>query len=232
MLSGGNMKYHTVKLQHNDDRITDIYRLRYKVYCDERGFEKPEDHPGGIEVDEYDEHSAHFATIIQGNDAVVGTARIIFNTIKGFPLEKHANIEQELFADINRNAIGEVSRLAFSKEYCKRLKENALSSFYGYGDENGQTMEVAVKKNTDGDIAISIYSSIYKECREKKLTHLIAIMTDGLYRLLKRNGISFKQIGPSVDYHGKRTPYICCVENLMRIMRDKHPDNYGRFVSE
>ena len=34
--------------------LSDINRLRFQVYVNEWGFEKPEDHPGGVEQDDYD----------------------------------------------------------------------------------------------------------------------------------------------------------------------------------
>src|SRR5690554_4311475 len=36
-----------------------VYRLRYEVYCDELGYEKPADSSNKLEYDVYDQHSIH-----------------------------------------------------------------------------------------------------------------------------------------------------------------------------
>jgi putative hemolysin len=56
-----------------------VYRLRYKVYVEEFGFEKAEDHLEGYEIDEYDSDSIHFAALNE-NQEVIGTLRMILNS--------------------------------------------------------------------------------------------------------------------------------------------------------
>jgi N-acyl amino acid synthase of PEP-CTERM/exosortase system len=41
----------------DDDKLRTVYRLRYKVYCEEWGFERPEDYPDGLETDIFDKRS-------------------------------------------------------------------------------------------------------------------------------------------------------------------------------
>ena len=69
------------KIEQDDPRFKNVLALRYKVYCEERGFEKPEDHPDGLERDEYDEYSVHFAAIEKGTQEVVGTIRGSYNFV-------------------------------------------------------------------------------------------------------------------------------------------------------
>jgi len=224
------MRNYAVKLYHTDKLISDVYGLRYKVYCDERGFEKPEDHPGGIETDEYDQHSAHFAAINPDNNQVVGTARIIFNTSKGFPFEKHAKVYRGVIDRVDRNHLGEISRLAISKEYRRHLAVDARPDLYGYGADCYAAWDEAEKIDVCQDIIASLYRSIYGECRENNLTHLVAVMADSLHRLLKKNGILFEPIGPSVYYHGMRTPYLCCLEKMVDNLKESNPYNYRRIL--
>ena len=42
-----------------------IYRLRYRVYCEERGFLAPADYPDRLERDHFDDHSVNFAAFDQ-----------------------------------------------------------------------------------------------------------------------------------------------------------------------
>ena len=50
----------TFKKVSNLFELEEVYRLRYKVYCEEWGFERIENHPGERETDEFDEYSVHF----------------------------------------------------------------------------------------------------------------------------------------------------------------------------
>lgn len=220
------MRNYTESFAHTDQRIADVYSLRYKVYCEERGFERPEDHPGAAERDEYDEVATHFAAIRQ--QRVIGTARIIFHTGKGFPLEKHARVEGSLLQEIGRDAIGEVSRLAFSKEY--RQFYQGIEAREGSEAAEQPPPRGAGRNHPECDLILRLYRCIYQECREKNITHLIAIMADGLYRLLAMNGIEFAPIGPPVEYHGRRTPYICCIEKSLQQLKDNRPATY-RFIT-
>ena len=218
------------KIPKTDARSNDIYKLRYKVYCDEWGFEKPEDHPGGVEIDEFDEFSSHFAVIRTDNHEMIGTTRIIFCSEHGFPLESHSTIESGALEGIRRDNIGEVSRLAVSKDYRKRFIDKVMFEFKEY-DEEYEKQISAERRKVDQEIVLNLYSCIYKECVDKNLTHLIAVMADGLYLILKRIGIIFTRIGPSVDYHGPRTPYICCIEESIQNIKRRRPDIYERFMS-
>jgi len=101
--TGGQAMFYYQKILRTDERINEVYMLRYKVYCDEWGFENPEDHPGGVEIDEFDECSSHFAVIRKDNDEMIGTTRIIFCSDKGFPLEGHAELDKGTFGGLDRD---------------------------------------------------------------------------------------------------------------------------------
>ena len=72
------------KVPKGDPLLNEVYKLRYKVYCDEWRFEKPEDHPGGMERDDYDSHSLHFYAHAHNSDVLIGTARIILASARFF----------------------------------------------------------------------------------------------------------------------------------------------------
>ena len=97
----------------DDSGLKEIYRLRYKVYVEECGFERPENHPDGIEIDEFDKNSIHFAAKDNSKN-IIGTVRLILNSQIGFPIEEHCklNINKD---ELPRNHLAEISRLAISK---------------------------------------------------------------------------------------------------------------------
>ena len=51
--------------------------IRYQVYCVERQFEDPDDHPDGRETDHFDFHSVHSLLIHRASGHAVGTVRLV-----------------------------------------------------------------------------------------------------------------------------------------------------------
>ena len=128
------MPFHTQAISDKDS-LTDIYRLRYKVYVEEWHFEKPENHPGGVETDEFDKNSIHFATRDE-NKRIVGTVRLILYSQSGFPIEKYCQLTKGTNG-IPREKIAEISRLAISKNFRRRAEDR-----YIYGpDEERRTFD-------------------------------------------------------------------------------------------
>jgi N-acyl-L-homoserine lactone synthetase len=102
-----------LKKVESDDEISEVYKLRYNVYCQEKKFEEENEFPDQLEIDEYDVYAVHF--LAKKNDRVVGTARMILNNPIGFPAEKHCKLDISL-EGMKKERTVEVSRFAISKE--------------------------------------------------------------------------------------------------------------------
>lgn len=199
--------------------LEEVYRLRYRVYCEERGFEKPEDHPGGLERDGYDRHSIHFGAFNEMGE-LIGTARIILNSGNGFPLEKNCVLKKDLSC-LDREKLGEISRLALKREYRRRAEDH-----YIYNDEGEPPPELSSPPNDRRqrhEIVIGLYKLIYIESRKMGLTHWYTVMAKGLYLLLNRMGIFFQPIGPAIEYHGQRIPYLGDIDDIERVVAKVNP---------
>ena len=92
------------KIEKNDPLFNDVLALRYQIYCEQRGFEKPEDHPEGLERDAADDHAVHFAAIHDETKEVLGTIRLILKSPDGFPIENHFEFEKDT-SNIKKNCI-------------------------------------------------------------------------------------------------------------------------------
>jgi hypothetical protein len=55
-------------------------------------------------------------------------------------------------------------------------------------------------------------------------------MARGLYLLLKRVGILFEPIGPAMNYHGLRTPYLGRIDTMLQELTKRNPDLYAEFM--
>jgi N-acyl amino acid synthase of PEP-CTERM/exosortase system len=217
-----------IKVPKGDPLLNEIYRLRYKVYCEEWGFEKPEEHPGGIEKDEFDEHSVHFVVRKRGEEQIIGTIRMINNSERGFLIEKHCKMDLDLSTS-DKNSYGELSRLAVSKDFRKRITDNIIFDGKIADDSSIDTM-YSGRRKMENDIVLGLYKCIYKECHESGRKYLLALMAKGLFLLLKRVGILFEPVGQAQNYHGLRTPYRGRVDTMLQALAQTNPSLYEEFM--
>lgn len=203
------------------------YRLRYEVYAIECGFENPGDFPDKLEQDEYDPCAVHFVAVNE-YDEVMGTIRLILENKKGFPVDHAADTSG--FKDRPRDrCLAEVSRLAVSKNM-RRRSEDGLYGVETYLDmSQGGVFDAPYKrrgseKRQKPMVILGLYKAVYLKCRDLGITHMIMITEDKLFHALCRFGFIFHQIGPSVEYHGTRTPYGTSWDTIERHMSEKHED--------
>jgi N-acyl amino acid synthase of PEP-CTERM/exosortase system len=224
----GTDLFEYIKVRAGDPLLNEVYKLRYKVYCDEWGFEKHEDHPGGIEKDEYDEHAVHFVVKRDEDGQIIGTIRMINHSEIGFPIEKHCKIERDLSA-FDLTHFGEISRLAISKEYRRRASDAAYEG-NSVKDEEVDNM-FAGRRKMGNDIVLGLYKCIYQESLARGHQYLLAAMATGLFLLLKRVGIIFEAIGPATNYHGQRTPYLGKIDTMLRELVKRNPKLYEQIAA-
>jgi len=213
--------------------LSAICQLRYQVYVNEWGFENPQDHPAGLERDEYDQHSIHFSASPKHSDDVVGVARIILGSERPLPIERHFEISQ-FPSGVRREQVAEISRLAVSKEFrCRaidraifRKKQTSASDLHS-SMENGSEF----RRQCEQELVRGLYLSLYRDSKLRGLTHWFAVMAKGLYVILRRWGINFVKIGPDRDYHGTRAPYLISLESIERSLGKNHPALYGELQS-
>jgi N-acyl-L-homoserine lactone synthetase len=239
----------TINKVEDENERKAIYRLRYQVYVQEWGFERPENHREGMEKDEFDESSVHFAVKDEEGN-IVGTVRLILNSPKGFPIEKycHINIDKKRYGQAK---FAEISRLAISKKYRRRAEDSFI-----YGPEKDtskeriETITIPYKPKPDvryvytpqgekikerrrrPELVIGLYKAIYHESKKKQITHWYAVMTKGLHFLLRRLGINFVPIGEPRNYHGIRTPYLGDIEKIEKEVLKNNPELYKEFTRE
>jgi len=252
------MSFEVIRVS-DENELKKVYRLRYKVYCEEWGFEKPEKYPGRLETDEYDKHAVHFAALDE-TGRTVGTVRLILFSPDGFPLEKCCDIDNS-GEEVRGENTAEISRLVISRAYRKRIEDKyiygpdeelrTVGSYdrynhsvnnnyrraddrYGYGRQsNGRSRnEMEAEKRNRHELITSLYRALYHESKRRQLTHWYAVMTKGLVLLLKRDGIRFQPIGEPVDYHGIRTPYFGEISKIAQEVSDTKPELYKELMKD
>ncbi|MEY6432083.1 PEP-CTERM/exosortase system-associated acyltransferase [Thioalkalicoccus limnaeus] len=223
-------------LARDSSELEAVYRMRYQVYCVERGFVSAAHCPGGVERDEYDDHSIHIlATHRSGHPA--GTARLVLPSPLGFPLMRYCTFsgEYEFLNDPRHPALAkfaEISRLAVSKTFRQREGD----SEYGGPprrpeDPRHDGRDFSLQPGDGPEILLGASRLIYQETKRRAITHWMVAMERGLHLMLKRIGFRFIPAGPEVDYYGPVRPYVTNTAEFERYLYHRRPNTLRYFVS-
>mgnify|MGYP003645029731 CR=1 FL=1 len=219
-----------VQLATSPEVINEVFELRYQVYCIDRPFEDANCFADKRERDAYDPRSVHSLVRHRITGDSVAAVRLVMAGDSPeqahFPMEgpcvhlmdQHA---RDAIAGVPRDQIAEISRMAVSREFRRRLNEeksvSGISEPAYYCDwENG--------KRAMPYISLGLFASILQMSVKHGITHWMAVMEPTLLRLLKRYGIEFDHVGPVLDYHGRRCPVFAEAASLVEGIRKHRPD--------
>lgn len=180
--------------------IRECLRLRYQVYCVEKGFE-----PGcnGLESDMFDDEARHVLLFHRTSGEPIGTVRVIPPTnttpLEDFPMAQAC--ADGLLCDLPAGTTGEISRFAVSKQ--RRMSCGASTL-----------------------VRLGLMQGVLRVSVDLGLTHWCAIMEPILLRLLQRNSIHFSTLGPLVEYHGMRQPAYADIGRVLSHTRFEQKDNW------
>ncbi|WP_048438016.1 GNAT family N-acyltransferase [Caenimonas sp. SL110] len=165
-----------------------IQRLRYQVYCVERNFLDASRYPEGRESDEFDDSSIHYCAV-DTSGCITAAVRLVLHGNHGFPLLRYCSLYPQELDAIRRAPLrsAEVSRLVMSRNR---------------GDHSGTK------------VALQLYRELFRTARLLGVTQLIAASERSLVRLLNRDHINSRQIGPESQFSGSVTPYATPVSTL------------------
>ena len=213
----------------DSELMQQIHRLRFEVYCRECNFIRQEDYPQGIEKDEYDEQSVHFAAI-DPQGLVIGTMRMILPGKLNFPLESHCpniNVNKNT---LPRNNLAEVSRLVISKNL-RRRSDDAM--YYGpqIEDKQGVDRDGSAFLRRAKPMAFGLYRELYRESKKRDITHWYALMEKSLWLLLRIHGFAFEPIGEEVNFYGMVKPYLGQIAKIEEDVRLKFPKFFDYFTA-
>lgn len=211
----------------------EVFILRHQIFCLETGFEREEGcqvefdqqgQPVYLEIDEYDNRSAHYLIRHRRTGKFAATVRLILpvaeNLESPFPIELNASLNDPVSEPMIRARLVEVSRFAVSKDFKRRRGE--AGTLAGVTDETVIYFEHDERRVLP-HIIVSIIAAAFHMSWQHGITHWYAVMEPSLLRLLNRIGMVFVPIGPEVEYHGLRRPCLGIVEDLLNGIQEKSP---------
>jgi N-acyl amino acid synthase of PEP-CTERM/exosortase system len=207
-----------------------LHHLRYRVYCEEFGFEKAENCPNQRETDEYDTQSVHCLVrhITTGQSA--GCVRMVPTPSHDpgalLPFEKYCReaLDMDYIAGLklDRSTVCEISRLAVDGNFRRRGPEEKKTRFgqvthIDFSPEEQRTLPL---------IAVSAFLAATAITEHTGRTNAFAMMEPFLPRLMARSGIPFHRAGKDIDYHGIRAPYFTTTQSSLGGMHEALKELY------
>ncbi|TQE98217.1 MAG: PEP-CTERM/exosortase system-associated acyltransferase [Spiribacter salinus] len=227
-------RHFRVQMARRAAELEEVHRLRYQVYCLEHAFEDPGQHAGGIERDEFDAGSSHALVRHLNTNACAAVVRLVqARRLHGrlLPIEAHCAASlypeaQARIAGLPRSRLAEISRLAVSRAFKRRLAEAETVS--GVSDQavyaDAQRGFDPMRQRGFPHITVGLFSAIVQLSVESDVTHWLAVMEPTLLRLLRRFGIRFERIGHDVEYHGRRRPTLGVAADVVDGILAERPD--------
>lgn len=213
----------------------EAFRLRYQVYCLERGFEPPGMSGKQIETDTYDKNAIHFLTRYRATRSVLGVTRLVVDqadTASSLPIESHAipGVEtalNELRADGHR--LAEVSRLAVTRDLgslCRAPAKASVSldpSFMMSPPPSANDIIASPARIIPQHISMGLLALLFKKSRDAGITHWVALLDAALVRCYSRFGIQGRTIGPAIEHRGLRQPVLMKLSEVWGHIQERCP---------
>ncbi|SET77564.1 N-acyl amino acid synthase, PEP-CTERM/exosortase system-associated [Marinobacter segnicrescens] len=227
-----------VHLANSPETIDEVFAVRYQVYCIDRPFEDPNCFADKREHDDYDHRSAHSLIRHRVTGESVAAVRLVMAGDTpddiDFPMEGPCLPHMDRTAlraimQTPRNRVAEISRMAVSREFRRRLNEDksasGISALACYSDaEKG--------KRAMPYISLGLFSAILQMSIQHGITHWMAVMEPAQLRLLKRFGVEFDHVGPVLEYHGRRRPAFTEAATLINGIKKRRPDVWSLITDD
>lgn len=220
-------EYFELLLVDNQEQLESAYSIRYRVYCEEFGYEPAEAFPDGLEHDEFDANSSHCLVLHRSTRMPAGCARLVHvgeDTL--MPMEKFCSsaMDDKIIRsfDGRRDSICEFSRLGVDGAFRRRTGEK-MSRFGEISALDCSQRE----KRTFSLIAVSTILAAFAISDLIGRPHCFAMMEPFLPRLLLRSGIVVHPAGSEIEYHGTRAPYYFETGETLGGMADEMQEFYN-----
>lgn len=230
-LSENFLRYFDVEFAGTPEKLREVFGIRYRVYCQEFGYEPLDAFPNQEETDEFDASSLHALVIHKSSGLAAGCVRMV-RPLQGdstgtLPFEKNCagSLDLKLIdgLEVQRERVCEISRLAVDGAFRRRSGEELTR----YGVIEGLDCSQQ-ERRTFSMIAVTCFLAATALTDISSNTHVFAMMEPFLPRLLERSGIVFQRVGADIDYHGLRAPYFITTQSALENMRTDLKELYSQ----
>jgi N-acyl amino acid synthase of PEP-CTERM/exosortase system len=216
------LRYFDLAFADTDKLKSEVFGIRYSVYCEEFGYEPAAAFPDRQEKDQFDANSLHALVTHKSSGMSAGCVRMVSPATPDgsdlLPFEKNcAGSLNDAFIErmaVDRTRVCEISRLAVDGSFRRRSGERLTR----YGEMEGLDCSQQ-ERRTFSMIAVACFLAATALTEISGRTEVFAMMEPFLPRLLERSGIVFQRAGADIDYHGLRAPYFIRTQSALENMR-------------
>lgn len=193
-------------------------RIRYQVFCLDRGFEDPSAFSTSRETDAWDDHSAHF--IVQNKKSqqwVAATRLVLPKPGSPLPVDTLGAFERDRLEDPGLQ-VAEISRFCIIRnralvelESGVEPEPNSLAA-WGIGP---------IGKVQQFEVTVGMIRTLVIFILKRGLQYCVFLVTDAFARLLRKLGLRLTQVGPAMNHRGMRTAYMIDMRETAMLMSKK-----------
>lgn len=201
------------------------FRLRYQVYCLDRGFEEAADCPDGLERDVYDSYAHHSLLRERATGHPLGTVRLVHpsatpNWITKLPLAAYADIDSiEELMRLPGGTTAEVSRFAISRNARQCLSQPPAGTA-----DTSDGADAAWRQRLLPYMSLGLVRGLIRQSQEHGITHWCLAAEPSLLRRLRSFGLHFKDAGPMVNHRGLRQICYAELDDLLLRAETERPE--------
>lgn len=209
-----------LKLAESESEKQQTFRLRHQVYCEELGFEPTNEVE--LEIDRYDQRSAHYLLRHRQSNQLAGTMRMITcnSAEEILPVSRYFedrfNRPELQPSAFPAQTICELSRLALAADFRRpgKLANVALTP-----------LNSSMSQDTQGHhryLAAALYLAALEHTQLQGFKHAYAVVAPALARMLNKVGFQFQQISEPIELNGKRAAYYLDLTSCLRTLCDDY----------
>jgi N-acyl amino acid synthase of PEP-CTERM/exosortase system len=174
-------------------------RIRYQVFCLDKGFEDPGAFSTAQETDAWDDQAAHF--IVQNRETgqwVAATRLVLPKRGRPLPVDALGAFERERLGHQHLR-VGEISRFCIIGNRSKAVLEDGPAS-----DPNwlAAWRIGAIGRKQQFEVTLGMIRAAGIYALKRDIDYCILLITDPFARMLRTLGIRLYQAGPATDHRG------------------------------
>lgn len=225
-------RYFTIEQANTPEQLNSVYRVRYRVYCEEFQYEPAEACPNQLESDEFDAYSRHSLVVHKATGMPAGCARLVMaDEHRLMPMERYCGsaIDQQIIRafDGRRDTVCEFSRLGVDGAFRRRPGERE-SRF-------GEISALEFSSREQRTFPLVAMATILSALALSELIgrpHCFAMMEPFLPRLLRRSGLLARPAGEEIQYHGIRSPFYWETREGVSTLEDEFKEFYDAILAD
>ncbi|MCB1688776.1 MAG: PEP-CTERM/exosortase system-associated acyltransferase [Halioglobus sp.] len=225
-------RYFSIEQVTTPAQLESVYRVRYRVYCEEFHYEPTDACPNQLETDEFDVHAVHSLVVHRASGMPAGCARLVqADEQRLMPMEKFcsAAIDQDILRsfDGRRDTVCEFSRLGVDGAFRRRPGEHESR----FGEISALEL-CSREQRTFPLVAMATILSALALSEVIGRPNCFAMMEPFLPRLLRRSGLLARPAGDQIEYHGTRSPFYWETREGVSTLGDEFREFYDTILAD